>query len=118
MPYALSRPCRKSGCPNLTNHPRGYCLKHLSEKYRQEDANRSSSNERGYDYQWHKLRNYILAKEPLCRKCQAEGLVMIATEVHHIDGNVYNLDESNLEPLCHECHSRETAKGQAFHHKA
>ena len=41
---------------------------------------------------------------------------MIATEVHHIDGNVYNLDESNLEPLCHECHSRETAKGQAFHH--
>jgi len=114
MPYVPSRPCRKSGCPNLTSHPRGYCLKHLSEKYRQEDANRSSSNERGYNYQWHIASRLYLKRNPLCVICLKEGRIETATVVDHIIPHKGNQDlfwdESNWQSLCKMHHDRKTAK--------
>jgi 5-methylcytosine-specific restriction protein A len=59
---------------------------------------------------WHKLRASVLASEPLCRLCAAQGLTVVATCVDHIDNNPANNDPSNLQPLDHECHSRKTAK--------
>ena len=58
---------------------------------------------------WQKLRANVLAGEPLCRHCTARGLVVPATDVDHIDGDPGNNSAANLQPLCHECHSRKTA---------
>lgn len=58
---------------------------------------------------WRKLRASVLAGEPLCRHCTARGLTVIATDVDHLHGAADNRFDS-LQPLCHECHSRKTAR--------
>lgn len=60
---------------------------------------------------WQKLRASVLKDEPLCRHCTARGLVVLATDVDHMNGSDDNRRES-LQPLCHECHSRKTAQDQ------
>ncbi len=59
---------------------------------------------------WQRLRASVLAGEPLCRHCTAEGRTVVATDVDHRDGNPGNNDLLNLQPLCHEHHSRKTAQ--------
>lgn len=58
---------------------------------------------------WRKLRATVLAGEPLCRYCNAQGLIVPATEVDHRNGPADNRLES-LQPLCKPCHSRQTSK--------
>ncbi len=57
---------------------------------------------------WRKLRRHVLMGEPLCRMCTARGLTVVATDVDHRDNDPSNNDLLNLQPLCHECHSRKT----------
>ena len=56
---------------------------------------------------WRKLRASVLSSEPLCRHCQARGLIVPATEVDHRNGPSDNRLES-LQPLCKPCHSKQT----------
>lgn len=63
---------------------------------------------------WRRLRARKLTEHPLCQRCESEGRIRAATEVHHIvpvenaPGTVqkaelmYNV--SNLICLCHDCH--------------
>ena len=65
--------------------------------------------------EWKKLRLMKLRANPLCEQCKNEGLVVPATEVHHItpvesvagESQMYSLmfQYSNLMSLCHACHS-------------
>lgn len=67
--------------------------------------------------QWRQLRNLTLSACPLCVRCQREGRITAATEVHHVtpieSGRTYAEKErlayspSNLMPLCHACHRSE-----------
>lgn len=59
---------------------------------------------------WRKLRASVLAGEPLCRMCTAQGLTVPATDVDHRDNNPANNELSNLAPLCHMHHGMKTAK--------
>lgn len=59
---------------------------------------------------WRKLRRSVLEREPLCRHCAARGLIVPSVDVDHIDNNPANDDPSNHQALCHECHSRKTAR--------
>ena len=56
------------------------------------------------------LRQRILNDEPLCRRCNAQGYTVTATELHHVIpisvAPEKLMDEDNLEPLCRECHSQ------------
>ena len=67
---------------------------------------RGSAASRGYGHCWRRLRRWVLAAGPLCVVCGR-----LATDVDHIVprrlGGTDSLD--NLQPLCHECHSRKTA---------
>ena len=60
---------------------------------------------------WYQLRARVLIAEPLCRMC-APACLRPATDVDHIDNDPTNNSWDNLQPLCHECHSRKTASDQ------
>lgn len=64
---------------------------------------------------WVRLRMLKLSQCPLCERCQAEGRVTAAAEVHHIrpveealtyaDKEQRMYDPDNLRALCHRCHA-------------
>lgn len=61
---------------------------------------------------WKELRAWKLSKNPLCERCEAEGYVRAAVDVHHIRpvaGNIREMEAlcfnpSNLRSLCITCH--------------
>ena len=73
-----------------------------------------STTEHGYDYRWKKLSERIRKERPLCERCEAQGIVTAATEVHHkvpIDEAPWlRLERSNLMCVCNECHQEIHAK--------
>ncbi len=70
-----------------------------------------STTERGYGWQWQKLRRVILARDPLCVPCLAAGHITASAEVDHIkskaDGGSDEPD--NLRGICTACHRAKTA---------
>ena len=64
---------------------------------------------------WRKLRKQVLAEEPLCRHCAAQGLTVPSTEVDHINNDASDnrhdpsdRSKSNFQALCKPCHSIKT----------
>lgn len=65
---------------------------------------------------WLMLRREILTKYPICQRCEAEGRLIPATEVHHVRPveeafskaeRVQRMyDPHNVRALCHDCHVR------------
>ena len=53
-----------------------------------------------------RLRAEVLAAEPLCRSCRADGRVRRADVVDHIVPMAWGGPDVrwNKQPLCHECH--------------
>ena len=65
--------------------------------------------------EWRRVRERVLASEPLCRMCLAVGRREPARHVDHIQpiasgGSWFDAD--NLQALCHEHHSQKTAAEQ------
>jgi len=114
MPCKPKKPCRQSGCPNLTDNRSGYCNQHQKDYRRQQDINRDTSNERGYTYRWQKARRRFLTQHPLCVVCQSIDQVTAATVVDHIIPHKGNQelfwDESNWQPLCKFHHDQKTGR--------
>ena len=121
MPYTSPRPCRHPGCPSLVggtpgtpgDKGGGYCQQHARQLRQAEDAERGTASQRGYGATWRRLRTMFLAAHPLCADPFGvhEGRPVAATDVDHIvmRRNGGTDDESNLQPLCHACHSRKTS---------
>ncbi len=57
-----------------------------------------------------RIRPAQLSREPYCAKCKKDGRIKLATDVDHMDGDATNNDASNLQSLCHECHSVKTVR--------
>ncbi len=104
------RPCRHPGCLELTRE--GWCPKHKPKTQR-----RASAAYHG----WYSLpiwtddlRQVQLLREPFCQECARQGFRTWATDVDHIRDHkgdwVLFTDRSNLESLCHSCHSRKTMR--------
>jgi len=60
---------------------------------------------------YRKFRRAILASNPLCVQCRAEGYFEVATTIDHIQplcqgGAMW--DKSNIQPLCRACHDIKT----------
>lgn len=63
---------------------------------------------------WLSLRRRKISAHPLCQRCQEQGRVTAATEVHHVvpvetglgyaDKQRLAYDWANLMSLCHDCH--------------
>ena len=112
MPEAPLRPCHYPGCSVLVR--RGYCSAHQSVV----DAGRVRTDEqrevhRLYGRPWKRIRAKQLADHPWCAQCEREGRLDVpAIHVHHKSrhrGDAETFYRSELESLCHSCHSRETA---------
>jgi len=112
MPQSAKRPCAATGCAALVARPDRYCAVHRKEKRAAIDRGRLSPSKRGYGWAWQRLRSHVLLMEPLCRECGAHGRVVAATDVDHItpksQGGTDDL--SNLQALCHSCHSAKTMR--------
>lgn len=64
---------------------------------------RKTTTERGYGAEHQRQRRHLLAKEPLCQRCQDDW----AKHLHHRDRNPFNRHPSNVELLCERCHDAE-----------
>jgi len=106
MPYSPAKPCRHSGCPNLT-HDR-YCPLHAPAHQR------DSAHKRGYTSKWNRRRKLYLQANLLCVECQRSGRLTPAAVVDHIiphrGDEVLMWDETNWQPLCKPCHDKKTGR--------
>lgn len=102
MPRRLPTPCTFPGCPALCLTSR--CDTH-TVRNRSSESPRPSAHARGYGRQWQAIRLAYLRAHPLCVECNRP-----ATDVDHIVARAKGGkdDESNLQALCHSCHSRKT----------
>lgn len=110
MAMSPLRPCRHSGCPELTRD--GWCGKHRP-RYR-----RGSSDEYHWMYSlpiWRDdLRPAQLTREPFCRECAKAGRRVRATVVDHIVPHRGNwalfVDPANHQSLCKYHHDQKTIR--------
>jgi 5-methylcytosine-specific restriction enzyme A len=115
MPNKAPTTCKRSGCPGLVRD--GVCSACgplRAQRQADHDARRGTAADRGYDRRWQRIRVRYLRQHPLCVACGSRGIVTPATDVDHIvakrRGGPDN--ESNLQALCHSCHSAKTARGE------
>lgn len=113
----MARPCREYGCPNLVTEPnqKGFCDAHAAGRsnWNKRPARSGSTTERGYGWDWQKLRLSILQRDKFrCQSCFKSGLYVVAKHVDHIIAKAKGgTDEpSNLQALCVACHETKTAK--------
>ncbi len=113
MALKALRPCKHSGCAELTRD--GWCDRHKPRHKR----NRSADYHSWYFLPiWTKtLRPNQLLKEPFCRECAREGLRVYATVVDHIvphrgDWKLF-CDPNNLQSLCKHHHDKKTMQERA-----
>lgn len=85
-----------------------------AEREARRTLRKGNSSERGYGYRWQNLRKSFLREHPLCVECAKKGLTTVATDVDHIvphkGDQSLMWDWDNLQPLCHSCHSKKTAR--------
>ena len=115
MPVAPPKACGKSGCGAHALPGRGRCAAHDMQQRREQDEQRGTAHERGYDARWQRASKAFLAEHPLCAACNAAGLIEAAEVVDHIvphrGDKVLFWNISNWQALSKRCHDRKTARG-------
>ncbi|PHM47985.1 HNH endonuclease signature motif containing protein [Xenorhabdus sp. KK7.4] len=109
MPWQPLRRCSYPSCTQRVTS--GRCEKHRREQNRQ----RGTRTERGYNNRWRKYRLMYLKTHPLCVHCLKQNSYTPATIVDHIipinsDSDVLFWPISNHQALCHACHNRKTVQ--------
>lgn len=106
------RPCRKPGCAALTRE--GWCAKHRPKYTPRSSTAQAWHRWYSLDIWTQELRPERLLQEPFCRECAMRGERVRATDVDHVVDHKgqweWFVDRSNLQSLCHRCHSRKTMR--------
>lgn len=99
----MNRPCLEPGCPNLADY-RGRCKAHARVREREthnKDRKRIYSSKK-----WRLTRRKLMG---ICVDCGQR----VGEHLDHIipleeGGEIW--DPTNLQPLCHACHSKKTRR--------
>ena len=117
MPRKPKRPCSYPGCPKLTDGR--FCEEHQKlENQRYEKYDRDPAAKRRYGRAWKRIRDRYMNAHPLCERCQRDGRLVKAEQVHHIKPLAEGGDhsETNLMSLCSSCHAKIHAeRGDRWH---
>ncbi len=108
MPKMPPKPCTQPMCKQFAIKG-GRCEDHKHKPWA--SSARKSKDERGYGYQWKKLRKLILERDTfLCVPCSNAGRLTKATEVDHILNKESGGDDNpaNLQSICYPCHIKKT----------
>lgn len=112
--------CSKVNCKELINFNESYCDEHKQLSKQSNKDYDSLRNKRDNQYRkfynskaWKDARHIsMLRHDSLCQEHLRNGLYAQADVVDHIvelrDDYSRRLDQSNLEPLCHDCHNKKT----------
>lgn len=112
MADRMNRPCKHSGCPELTRDKTGCCETHRHDK----EKRRGTARERGYTRDWERESKDHLRKHPLCVECEKQSLYKPATVVDHKIPHRGNQrlfwDKGNWQSMCKKHHDQKTFSGQ------
>ena len=124
MTQRAYRPCRRPGCPGVTNAKSGYCDEHTGYGKEQTIIRKQhikktrtyktekTKDSRHHTHRWTKKSKSHRKRHPLCEDCKIIGIIKQADMVDHVDelkdGGAL-LDDNNLRSLCWSCHARKTA---------
>ena len=111
-PLSIKRPCRKSGCRELTREKHGYCPKHFTEAKKKNWKRVHDKAKRDYPEQkvfynslaWRTKRKEILTKSPYCIVCNKLANIVDHITPLRLGGD--QLSNSNLQPMCSFCHDK------------
>lgn len=71
-------------------------------------ADKRTSGQRGYNYEWQQARLLFLNENPLCSYCDRDGRVTAACivdhKIPHRGDEVLFWDRANWQSLCKPCH--------------
>ena len=113
MPTSAAKACLHPGCRAKTN--RGDCEQHARQRRRERRLN-DPSDDFYASRTWRRLRALFLRTNPLCVVCFEAGRTVAAVHVDHIktrrERPDLEFDSSNVQSLCHSCHSRKTRREQ------
>lgn len=125
MPLRSLRPCKQTGCTQLTRDVKGYCPDHIHlaqdqvrGAHSEYSRNRTDAKEQSFYHSppWIKVRGMAWHRDHgLCQHCLRDGRVTFADVVHHLVPIKVNwllrLVLGNLVSLCDGCHAKEHRKG-------
>lgn len=119
MPMSAKKPCAAPGCGKAIDRKQRWCEAHRKSntaginRDRQADPVKRARNSFYDSRAWRDLRAGQLAEFPLCKHCEAAGLLVSATVADHIierkNGGA-ELDSDNLQSLCASCHAKKTRR--------
>lgn len=83
----------------------------LTVAQRERESGRASSDQRGYDHRWRKLKAWVLNRDGhLCQECKANGQLVPTNLVDHIVpiavAPELRLVAENCQALCVKCNTR------------
>ena len=115
MPARPQRPCKHTGCKQLTREEHGFCGAHLAHHEPWKSAKERPAYHRWYgSTRWKKAREVFLLQNPLCAECMRHDVLRPAVLVDHIESHrgdrIKFWDKNNWQSLCKRCHDRKTAK--------
>ncbi|MBL0220063.1 MAG: HNH endonuclease [Myxococcales bacterium] len=108
MAVRAARPCRTPGCAGLTRT--GFCDRCRAAGLHNADG-RAPAYKRGYDARHRRWRLAVLARDPLCRRCELEASTVADHVVPLAYGGGWELE--NGQGLCRACHAAKTAGERA-----
>lgn len=103
----MRKPCSHYGCPNTVPLGTRWCPAHFRTWRNEIGAGPSVKDPARVRFNnskfWKLTRERKLAEQPVCVVCGGP-----ATDVDHIDGDWTNNRPTNLQAMCHSCHSKKT----------